>query len=754
MHLKVRRVRQNGRMYEYVEFVQSVRGANGKPTHEVLAKLGSLDPIAIENLRTALKANRHGKPVVMSEREQAPKFLPVRVRRNLAFLDVMAMQAMWNHWQLPTLFGRLLERDDDDVAPDHVALALTIHRAVEPGSKLSAVSWFPETCLPEFLRIEPEQFNNSRVHRILDALEGSLPALQKNLPLLYMERKGKPEALFLDVTDTYFEGRGCELAERSRTKEGLRNRRKIGITLLCDEKGIPLQWSVVPGKRDDKRCMSDLLDSIQDCYWVGTAPVVCDRAMGQASGVDHLLRSGLRFLTAVPRREMDAYGVSIPAEGFSELEADCDADPADVAQAHLSDAQEAFERDVQRVAKVASKSAMGRIEDSQFVIDLGTGTRPLADHEIPWLGEGDIDPTQHVGAACMIAWARIFARALEAGDVRNRAEVAKRTGVSRARITEVMRLLQLDEKLQDGLLAGEFGAIAERHIKEVVKHKSPKAQRRKLESLMAKQQAEPTVSLMKGIKLRVTHTEPLRCVAYFNPYMFVRQRLRSRKRHDRVIDFVAQLNDRLASPRCRLDEHRVRFEITERLARDHQIALYEVSVEEAETHGRVHLKVSVERDEKEWRRRRKYDGFVLLVGHHDLPHSAAQLAQLYRDKDAVERDFRLIKSNLELRPVYHRTDQKVRAHVALCMLALLLERALEARLAAAGIQTTADACLRALMPGQLNLYDHHELLDSVYSATRTTPRQRELLKALGLSKLTRDRDIAKQIRPRTTPPNA
>ncbi len=77
-----------------------------------------------------------------------------------------------------------------------------------------------------------------------------------------------------------------------------------------------------------------------------------------------------------------------------------------------------------------------------------------------------------------------------------------------------------------------------------------------------------------------------------------------------------------------------------------------------------------------------------------------------------------------------------------------------ARLAAAGVQTTADACLRALTPGQLNLYDHHELLDSVYSATRTTPRQRELLKALGLSKLTRDRAIAKQIRPRTTAPNA
>ena len=67
MHLNVRRVRQNGRTYEYVEFVQSVRDTNGKPTHEVLAKLGSLDPISIENLRTALRANREGKRVTIEE---------------------------------------------------------------------------------------------------------------------------------------------------------------------------------------------------------------------------------------------------------------------------------------------------------------------------------------------------------------------------------------------------------------------------------------------------------------------------------------------------------------------------------------------------------------------------------------------------------------------------------------------------------------------------------------------------------------
>ncbi len=453
MHLKVRRLHQHGRVYEYVELVQSLRGPDGKPTHQVLAKLGKLDPIAVENLRKAIDANRQGKPLVLQppSAEVAPKLMPVRVQQNLAYLDVMAAVETWKDWRLPNLLERLLGRDDDAVAPEHVALALTTHRVIEPGSKLSAVSWFSQTCLPEFLRVDPEQFNNSRLHRILDALEGATAAIQKNLPLLYMERKGKPEALFLDVTDAYFEGRGPELAERCRTKEGLRNRRKIGITLLCDERGIPLQWSVIPGKRDDKRAMSDLLDGIEDAFWVGNAPIVCDRAMGQASGIDRLLKSGLRFLTAVPRNEMDSYSVSIPVERFADLEPACNVDPADDDVKDVGAAVRAFDRDVAKAAEIAKQVGMEQIEETQFVLDLGRGTRPFTDSEIAWVGPNDIDPMQHVGAASMIAWARVFKRALDSGDVENQAEIARQTGVSRARVTELMNLLDLDAELQSEL---------------------------------------------------------------------------------------------------------------------------------------------------------------------------------------------------------------------------------------------------------------------------------------------------------------
>jgi hypothetical protein len=45
----------------------------------------------------------------------------------------------------------------------------------------------------------------------------------------------------------------------------------------------------------------------------------------------------------------------------------------------------------------------------------------------------------------------------------------------------------------------------------------------------------------------------------------------------------------------------------------------------------------------------------------------------------AERGFRDLKSTLELRPVFHRVEPRIRAHVLLCWLALLLIRVAERR---------------------------------------------------------------------------
>jgi len=85
-------------------------------------------------------------------------------------------------------------------------------------------------------------------------------------------------------------------------------------------------------------------------------------------------------------------------------------------------------------------------------------------------------------------------------------------------------------------------------------------------------------------------------------------------------------------------------------------------------------KEAVEVDEEKIREEEIYDGKYVLLTNSDL--SAEEVALGYKGLWRVERAFRELKSTLELRPVYHWKEKRIRGHVMICFLAFLLETAL------------------------------------------------------------------------------
>lgn len=72
----------------------------------------------------------------------------------------------------------------------------------------------------------------------------------------------------------------------------------------------------------------------------------------------------------------------------------------------------------------------------------------------------------------------------------------------------------------------------------------------------------------------------------------------------------------------------------------------------------------------------RLDGKYLLATSD--PHISAEDTALgYKNLLEAERGFRDLKSTLDLRPVFHRLEHRIRAHVLLCWLALLLVRVVE-----------------------------------------------------------------------------
>lgn len=724
MQVRVVRVKSGNEVKKYAQLVRSFRNANGVPSHEVVASLGKLPDQEVENLRRALRASRSGQVVVIPSETQTDEWR-LRVMANLDYLDVATALSMWNYWKLTELFNRLLPRGGDRVATSLIIAPLVLQRCLSPGSKLYAQRWFPTTALPELLGLQAEQFNNSRIHRALTDLDSVDDELQAELPKRYEHRNGAFAALFLDVTDTYFQGRGCEMAQRDRTKEGLRNVHKIGIVLLCNEQGYPLRWQVVPGKRRDPQCMQDMVATVEHISWAHDVPFVCDRAMGHTSAVARLVASGLRFVTATRVNEIASYTDELPAEAFDDIKP--------VAS------ETSLEIEIEATRMAAENAGLVRVDDFLYVKDLGVHTRTLQVDCEPIRPTGkEHDPSDLKGAAALLAFARILRRRLETGEFRNRAALAREYGLTRARITQLFNLLKLDFKLQERLLRGDFGYLSERVLRKAVRHRSERTQRDFLEQAADKRQDS-------GRPFRRTGPQDvsLRLVAYFNPQMFVEQRARQYRRRAKIEAFVRDLNSQMPSSKRKRED--VYGDVISRLKGNNAIGLYSINIETAPG-GKV-SKVHIEINEEEWKRRRRFDGFVLLIAHSDLKLTGPELARLYRAKDSVEKDFQTIKAVTKLRPVFHYTDAKVRAHVTLCMLALLLERTLEQRLKKSSTPMSAPACFELLRGCHINVLRTDPDSFSQYRLTEPKNDQRAILRSLRLTKLIDDEALQARLHP-------
>jgi transposase len=121
----------------------------------------------------------------------------------------------------------------------------------------------------------------------------------------------------------------------------------------------------------------------------------------------------------------------------------------------------------------------------------------------------------------------------------------------------------------------------------------------------------------------------------------------------------------------------------------------------------------------------KLDGkFLLSTSDPDL--SAEDVALGYKNLLEAERAFRDLKTTLELRPIWHRLEHRIRAHVLLCWLALLLLRVAERQTSSTWRRINTEL-------GRLHLVTLAGPAGRVEQTTTLTPTQRELFTATGIA---------------------
>ena len=87
----------------------------------------------------------------------------------------------------------------------------------------------------------------------------------------------------------------------------------------------------------------------------------------------------------------------------------------------------------------------------------------------------------------------------------------------------------------------------------------------------------------------------------------------------------------------------------------------------------------------------KWDGLKGYLTNTDIPASDVYAA--YHNLWHVERAFRISKSNIEIRPMFHFTRRRIEAHVCICFVALKVYKELERLLKLADINMSVDKVL-------------------------------------------------------------
>lgn len=127
----------------------------------------------------------------------------------------------------------------------------------------------------------------------------------------------------------------------------------------------------------------------------------------------------------------------------------------------------------------------------------------------------------------------------------------------------------------------------------------------------------------------------------------------------------------------------------------------------------------------------RFDGkLVLLTSVVDMP--AVQIVERYKSLADIERGFRVLKSDIEIAPVFHRLPQRIRAHAQICYLALLLYRVMRMRLRAQSNPHSPTAALKLLsriQSHQARIGEH-----TFRGLSRISAEQLDLFKDIGIAK--------------------
>ena len=139
-------------------------------------------------------------------------------------------------------------------------------------------------------------------------------------------------------------------------------------------------------------------------------------------------------------------------------------------------------------------------------------------------------------------------------------------------------------------------------------------------------------------------------------------------------------------------------------------------------------------DERALKHAKMMDGKLLLVTNAP-DFTPAEVVKRYKSLADIERGFRVLKSEIEIGPIYHHLPDRIHAHASICFMALILYRVMRSRLKDSNAKMSPERALDKLRRIQHQVVTVNDL-EPIAGLSSINQEHTEILQALTIKKPT------------------
>jgi transposase len=125
----------------------------------------------------------------------------------------------------------------------------------------------------------------------------------------------------------------------------------------------------------------------------------------------------------------------------------------------------------------------------------------------------------------------------------------------------------------------------------------------------------------------------------------------------------------------------------------------------------------------------QWDGLLGVVTNID-DHPAETLLMHYRGLWQIEESFRINKHDLRMRPIYHWSPHRVKAHIAISFIAFVCVRYLEYRMAVQSDKISPEEIRKALLQTQASIIHDKKSEQSFLLPSKVNPQAKEIYRVM------------------------